>query len=112
MKSPFVALTTVLAALGSASLVSSAPNGNGNGNGHGNGNGNNGNSAGKATLTGPNGEPYVTGKWFDRFFMIIGENMDFWDVESQSTFANLWKDAPNGRLLGNYYAITHPSQVR
>lgn len=61
--------------------------------------------------TGPNGEPYVPGKWFDRFFMLVGENMDFWDVEAQSTFANLWKDAPNGRLLGNYYAITHPSQV-
>src|ERR1700709_1831974 len=106
MKTSFVALTTVLAVLGNASLVSSAPNGNGN-----NGNGNNGNGESKAKLTGPSGEPYVTGKWFDRFFMIIGENMDFWDVEAQSTFANLWKDAPNGRLLGNYYAITHPSQV-
>ncbi|KAF7115499.1 hypothetical protein CNMCM5793_002457 [Aspergillus hiratsukae] len=60
--------------------------------------------------TGPNGEPYVPGKWFDRFFMIIGENMDFWDVEAQPTFANLWKQAPNGRLLANYYASTHPSQ--
>ncbi|OZJ06504.1 hypothetical protein BZG36_00637 [Bifiguratus adelaidae] len=61
-------------------------------------------------LTGPNGEPYVPGKWFDRFFMIIGENMDFWTVEADPVFANLWKEAPNGRLLGNYYAITHPSQ--
>jgi hypothetical protein len=62
--------------------------------------------------TGPNGEPYVPGKFFDRFFMIIGENMDFWDVENQPTFSNLWKEAPNGRLLANYYALTHPSQVR
>lgn len=62
--------------------------------------------------TGPNGEPYVTGKWFDRFFMIVGENMDFWDVEAQATFSDLWKQAPNGRLLANYYGIVHPSQVR
>ncbi|KAK9319734.1 phosphoesterase family-domain-containing protein [Lipomyces orientalis] len=61
-------------------------------------------------LTGPNGEPYIPGQFFDRFFMIIGENMDFWPVEAQSTFSNLWKQAPNGRLLGNYYAVTHPSQ--
>lgn len=64
-----------------------------------------------AGLTGPNGEPYVPGKWFDRFFMLVGENMDIWEVESQSTFSNLWKDAPNGRILANYYGITHPSQV-
>ncbi|KAK9249839.1 hypothetical protein V1507DRAFT_486497 [Lipomyces tetrasporus] len=43
--------------------------------------------------TGPNGELYVPGQFFDRFFMIIGENMDFWDVEAQATFANLWKQA-------------------
>ena len=88
------ALTTVVAALG-ASASSTLPPG----------------QAKKQTLTGPNGEPYVTGKWFDRFFMIIGENMDIWDVESQSTFANLWKQAPNGRILANYYGVTHPSQV-
>ncbi|KAK9364618.1 phosphoesterase family-domain-containing protein [Lipomyces kononenkoae] len=64
----------------------------------------------RSTPTGPNGEPYIPGKWFDRFFMIVGENMDIWDVESQSTFANLWKDAPNGRVLANYYGVTHPSQ--
>ncbi|KAK9388192.1 hypothetical protein V1515DRAFT_643596 [Lipomyces mesembrius] len=64
----------------------------------------------KRTPTGPNGEPHVPGKLFDRFFMLIGENMDFWDVESQLTFANLWKDDPNGRVLANYYAATHPSQ--
>jgi hypothetical protein len=61
--------------------------------------------------TGPNGEPYVPGKWFDRFFMIIGENMDIWDVEAQPTFANLWKQAPNGRILANYYGVVHPSQA-
>jgi hypothetical protein len=61
--------------------------------------------------TGPNGEPYVPGKYFDRFFMLIGENMDIWDVEADPVFGNLWKEAPNGRLLGNYYGITHPSQV-
>jgi hypothetical protein len=65
----------------------------------------------KEPMTGPNGEPYVPGKWFDRYFMIIGENRDFWEVEAQTTFANLWKKAPNGRLLANYYGVTHPSQV-
>ncbi|KAH8554109.1 phosphoesterase family-domain-containing protein [Umbelopsis sp. PMI_123] len=60
--------------------------------------------------TGPNGEPYVPGKYFDRFFMLIGENMDIWDVEADPVFGDLWKEAPNGRLLGNYYGITHPSQ--
>lgn len=82
-----IALTTALAALGATASKTSG------------------------SLTGPNGEPYVSGKWFDRFFMIIGENMDFWEVEAQATFGNLWKEAPNGRLLANYYAITHPSQV-
>ncbi|KAJ8103673.1 hypothetical protein POJ06DRAFT_284605 [Lipomyces tetrasporus] len=50
--------------------------------------------------TGPNGELYVPGQFFDRFFMIIGENMDFWDVEAQATFANLWKQA----RTPNYFA--------
>jgi hypothetical protein len=33
-------------------------------------------------------------------------------VEAQATFSDLWKQAPNGRLLANYYGIVHPSQVR
>ncbi|KAJ8103610.1 hypothetical protein POJ06DRAFT_5130 [Lipomyces tetrasporus] len=38
----------------------------------------------RQALTSPNSEPYIPGKLFDLFFMIIGENMDLWPVESQS----------------------------
>jgi hypothetical protein len=87
-------LATALAALGATASKTTAPG-----------------QLKKEPMTGPNGEPYVPGKWFDRYFMIIGENMDFWEVEAQSTFADLWKKGPNGRLLANYYGVTHPSQV-
>ncbi|KAK9384510.1 hypothetical protein V1515DRAFT_582858 [Lipomyces mesembrius] len=51
--------------------------------------------------TSPNGEPYIPGQCFDRFFMLVGSGH----------LLNLWKQAPNGRILANYYATTHPSQV-
>ncbi|KAG0327210.1 hypothetical protein BG000_001043 [Podila horticola] len=49
----------------------------------------------------------VPGDSFDKFFMIVFENMDYRKVAANPYFSSL---AKKGNLLTNYHAITHPSQ--
>jgi len=49
----------------------------------------------------------VSGKWFDRIFIIMFENQAYEDVINDSNFL---KFANAGLSFQNYYAITHPSQ--
>jgi len=48
-----------------------------------------------------------TGKWFDKYMIIMLENMDFKAILANPTFSEI---ASKGILLDNYHGTTHPSQ--
>jgi len=51
--------------------------------------------------------PIVPGRAFDRFIYIILENQDFTNVDHDAHWNEI---APDGIILENFFALTHPSQ--
>lgn len=49
----------------------------------------------------------VQGQWFDKYMVILLENMDLNDILSNPTFS---KVASPGILLRNFHGVAHPSQ--
>ena len=48
-----------------------------------------------------------TGKWFDKYVVVVFENMDLKSILSNSVFSDI---ASTGILQSNYHGVTHPSQ--
>jgi len=48
-----------------------------------------------------------TGKWFDKYVVVVFENMDLTSILSNRVFSDI---ASSGILQSNYHGVTHPSQ--
>lgn len=59
------------------------------------------------SLSAPQHAAAVTGKYFDRVYLIVLENTNYASARSNANYLNI---ESRGRLLTNYHATTHPSQ--